>query len=252
MRNELAGILKGHNADYIEIRLEEGQSTRIVYRGPRLEEIGRNSGIGGNVRALVKGGWGFVSFNNLDNLRDKVELAVAQARLVGRGESKLSTVAPAVDAVAAITKKDPLAVPLESKKQLLDEYNDLILSTPKIQTSNISYVDGRKKTTFASSEGAYIEQNKVDISLRFTAIAAQDGSVRQIGLSLGSNGDFAIVEGLQGQVKEVAQRAARLLSAPQAVGVNIPLFWTRYWQGFLSMKLLGIYPSLTTYMKIRS
>src|SRR4030042_2986679 len=107
MRDELTTILKRHDADYIEIRLEEGQATRIVYRGDRLEEIGRTSGVGGNVRALVKGGWGFVSFNNLEKLRDKVELAVKQARLVGRGESKLGQVEPAVDVVAAETKKDP-------------------------------------------------------------------------------------------------------------------------------------------------
>jgi TldD protein len=218
MRDELASVLKGYDAEYIEIRLEESQSTRIIYRGPRLEEIGRTSGTGGNVRALVKGGWGFVSFNKLDELRNKVELAVAQARLVGKGDTKFSTVKPVVDIVVAETRKDPAAIPLASKKQLFDQYNDIILSTPKIQTSSITYFDGRKKITFASSEGAYIEQNKVDVSLRLTAIASQDGSVRQVGLSLGSNGDFAAVEGLQDQVKEMAQRAVRLLSAPQAVG----------------------------------
>ena len=218
MRDELASVLKGYDADYIEIRLEESQSTRIIYRGPRLEEIGKTSVTGGNVRALVKGGWGFVSFNNLDELKDKVELAVAQARLVGKGDSKFSPVKPVVDIVAAEIRKDPAAIPLASKKQLFDQYKDIILSTPKIQTSSITYFDGRKKITFASSEGAYIEQNKVDVSLRLAAIASQDGSVRQVGLSLGSNGDFAAVEGLQDQVKETAQRAVRLLSAPQAVG----------------------------------
>ena len=65
MRDELANASRGHNADYVEIRLEESQVTRIVYRGQRLEEIGRTTSLGGNVRALVKGGWGFVSFNNV-------------------------------------------------------------------------------------------------------------------------------------------------------------------------------------------
>jgi TldD protein len=218
MRDELTTILKRHDADYIEIRLEEGQATRIVYRGERLEEIGRTSGVGGNVRALVKGGWGFVSFNERERLSDKVALAVAQAKLVGRGKSELSQVEPVVDTVAAEIKKDPATVPLESKKLLLDEYNDIILRTPKIQTSNISYVDGRKKILFANSEGSYIEQNRLDVSMRLTAIASQDGTVRQIGLSLGSNGDFAAVEGLQNQVADMAQRAANLLSAPQAIG----------------------------------
>ncbi|MBC8512476.1 MAG: TldD/PmbA family protein [Dehalococcoidia bacterium] len=218
MRDELANASKGHNADYVEIRLEESQVTRIVYRGQRLEEIGRTTSLGGNVRALVKGGWGFVSFNNVKGLRDKVELAVKQARLVGKEDTKFSQTEPAVDIVTAETKKDPTTVPLASKKQMLDEYNGIILSTPKIQTSNIGYHDSQRKITFANSEGSYIEQTKVDLSLRLTAIAAEDGQVQQIGLSLGSQGDFSAVESLQEQVREMAQRAVRLLSAPQAKG----------------------------------
>jgi len=218
MRDELANASKGHNADYVEIRLEESQVTRIVYRGQRLEEIGRTTSLGGNVRALVKGGWGFVSFNNVNGLRNKVELAVKQARLVGKEDSKFSPTEPVVDIVTAETKKDPTTVPLASKKQMLDEYNGIILSTPKIQTSNIGYHDSQRKITFANSEGSYIEQTKVDLSLRLTAIAAEDGQVQQIGLSLGSQGDFSAVESLQEQVREMAQRAVRLLSAPQAKG----------------------------------
>ncbi|MDY6892342.1 MAG: TldD/PmbA family protein, partial [Chloroflexota bacterium] len=218
MRNELDGVLKGHDADYVEIRLEESQVTRIVYRGERLEEIGRTSSLGGNVRALSRGGWGFVSFNHTDNLRDRVELAVKQARLVGKEDSRFVPTGPVVDIVAAETKKDPTTVLLASKKQLFDEYNDIILSTPKIQTSSIGYHDSQRKITFANSEGAYIEQAKVDLGLRLTAIATDDGQVQQIGLSLGSRGDFSAVEGLQEEVREMAQRAVRLLSAPQAKG----------------------------------
>jgi TldD protein len=218
MRDEITRALKGHNADYIEIRLEESQATRIIYRSERLEEIGRTSSLGGNVRALVKGGWGFISFNNVNRLRDKVESAIEQARLVGKETSKFSQAEPVTDVVTAKTENNPIAVSLASKKQLLDEYNDIILSTPKIQTSNIGYSDSQKKIAFANSEGTYIEQTKIDLGLRLTAIAAKDSQVQQIGLSLGSQGDFSAIEGLQEQVRQMAQRAVRLLSAPQAKG----------------------------------
>jgi TldD protein len=218
MQDKIANSLKGHKADYIEIRLEESQATRIIYRGNRLEEIGRTSSLGGNVRALVKGGWGFVSFNNADKLRDKVELAVNQARIAGKEDSKFSPAKPVTDVVTAKTKKNPMTVPLASKKHLLDEYNDIILSTSKIQTSNIGYSDGQKKITFANSESTYIEQTKVDLNLRLAAIASENGQVQQIGLSLGSRGEFSAIEGLQQQVRQMAQRAVGLLSAPHAKG----------------------------------
>jgi len=218
IRDQVAEALKGQDADYIEVRIEEREASHIQYRGKELEDIGRSTSLGGNARALVRGGWGFVSFNEPIGLRDKVELAVKQASLVGKEESKLSPVAPVVDMVIPRLKKDPTAIPLEQKKRLLDEYNEIIWATPKIQTSVIAYGDGKKSVVFANSEGSYIEQTRVDVSIRFMVIAREDGNVQQIVLSMGSSGDFGSIEGLHQEVTEAAQRAVALLSAPQVKG----------------------------------
>lgn len=218
MRNQLADAMKGHDADYIEVRYEQSQATNICYRGERLEEIGRVSGQGGNVRALVKGSWGFVSFNYLNNLRDKVALAVEEARLASGEPFRLPAVEPVVEAVTVVVKKDAAAIPLATKEQLLDEYNDIMLSSAGIRSSAVIYHDVRRKVIFASSDGSYIEQGKPDLSLRLTAIAGNGSEVRQAGLSLGSRGDFTTIEGLRDEVKELARRAVALLSAPQVKG----------------------------------
>ena len=218
MHDQITSALKGQDADYIEVRIEEGESSRIQYRGRELEDIGRSTSLGGNVRALVNGGWGFISFNEISELREKAALAVKQARLVGKEESKLAPVAPVVDTVMPPVKKDPRAISLAQKKSLLDEYNELIWSTPKIQSSVIGYGDGSKKVTFANSEGSYIEQTRVDLTLRIMVIARQDGDVQQVSLSLGSSNDFGSIEGLHQEVKSAAQRAVAMLSAPQVKG----------------------------------
>jgi len=216
--HQLAGTLNRYSVDYIEAHLEQSQTSHITYRGRELESIGRTTATGGNVRALVKGGWGFVSFNNLDELADKVKLAVKQAQLVGNGESKLVQVEPVVDVVSAEIDKNPVALPLTKKKQLLDEYNDIIWRTPKLQTSVIGYGDSHKKVIFLNSLGSYIEQERADINLRLAAIATQDGEVQQVGLSLGSSGDFGAIQGLNQQVAQMARHAVELLSAPQVKG----------------------------------
>ncbi|MBM3132630.1 MAG: TldD/PmbA family protein, partial [Chloroflexi bacterium] len=218
MRDRIESALKGHNADYIEIRIEETEAARIQYRDRMIEDIGRTTGLGGNVRALVKGGWGFVSFNKLDDLREKVALAVKQARLVGREKSELAPVAPAVDTVGITLQKDPSRVPLARKKEILDEYNELIWGTPKVQTSTIGYSDSRKKKTVATSEGTYIQQDRADVTLRMAAIAREGGDVQQAHLSLGSLGEFGFIEKLHDQVREMAARASQLLSAPKPKG----------------------------------
>jgi TldD protein len=216
MQNKLATVLNTEGAEYTEIRIEENQATRLVYRGKRLEEVGRTSSLGGNVRALVKGGWGFVSFNNIENIRENVDLAVTEARLTGNKDFRLSPTERVIDVVKPLNISPPAS--LAAKKQLLDEYNDIILSTPGIQTASIGCQDSRRKITFANSEGSYIEQTRADINLRLTAIAAENGDVQQVGLSIGSPGQFSAIEGLQQQVREMAERAVKLLSAPQAKG----------------------------------
>ncbi len=216
--HQLAEALNRHKADYIEAHLEESQSSYITYRGRELESIGKTTAVGGNVRALVRGGWGFISFNNLDELPGKVELAVNQARLVGNGESNLAAVKPVVDTVPDKIGKNPMAIPLAEKKQLLDEYNDVIWQTPKLQTSTISYGDSHKKFIFLNSSGSYIEQERTDATLRLTAVATEGNEVQQTGLSIGSRGDFEVITNLQQQVEQMARHAVELLSAPQAKG----------------------------------
>jgi TldD protein len=216
--SSLAGELKKHRADYLEARLEEGQTSHLTYRGKGLESIGRSTASGGNVRALVKGGWGFTSFNDFGKLSAHVVLAVEQARSVGSGKSKLAKVEPVTDNVPGDVAKNPVEIPLSVKKRLLDEYNEIIWGTPQIQTSTISYADSRKKVIFLNSEGSHITQERADVSLRLTAIAAKDGEVQQVGLSLGSRGDFGAIEGIHKQVEEMARHAVALLTAPQAKG----------------------------------
>jgi TldD protein len=218
MRDRISEALKGHNADYIEVRIEEGEATRLQYRGRELEDIGMTSSAGGCVRALVKGGWGFISFNDSSELRAKVEKAVRQATLVGREESMLAPVEPEVALVEPEVKKDPSAVSLAAKKQVLDEYNEVIWNVPKIQTSTVMYSDRRKKVSFASSEGSYVEQTKVDLMSRFSAVARDGGNVQQSSLSIGSNGDYGFIENLHSDVEAMARRAVELLSAPQLKG----------------------------------
>ncbi|MFH1646337.1 MAG: TldD/PmbA family protein [Chloroflexota bacterium] len=210
--------LKKHRADYLEARLEESQTSHITYRGRGLESIGRAAASGGNVRALVKGGWGFTSFNSLENLADRVAMAVEQARSAGHGKSRLAGVVPVTARVPDGAAKNPVTIPLAEKKRRLDEYNEIIWSTPQIQTSTIGYMDSHKRVIFLNSEGSFIDQSRADVSLRLAAIAAKDGEVQQVGLSLGSRGDFAAIEGLRGQVGEMARHAVALLAAPQARG----------------------------------
>ena len=183
-----------------------------------MRSISKTTSVGGNVRALVKGGWGFVSFNDLTGLEDKVALAVKQASFVGKETSQFYESKPIVANVEAKIKENPALIPLSEKKQLLDQYNEAIWSTSGIQTSNLGYGDSHKKTIFLNAGGSFITQERADVTIRAVAVAAKDGEVQQAGLSEGSRDDFRPIRKLHKEIQKLAQRAVEMLTVPTLKG----------------------------------
>ena len=223
MRNLIESVLRNHDADYLEVRIEETESTHIRYRGRELDEIGHSTGEGGCVRAAVGGGWGFVCFNDLNDLQEKAALAVRQARLVGREKTRLADVEPVVETVPLVLDSDPRQVPLAEKKRKLDGYVDLLWSEPGIQTSSLGYGDSWRHVYFGNSQGSYIERTRVDVTFGATAVARDGSDVQQAGISVGSLGDFSLLERLHDEVAELPGKAKALLKAPQVKGGEYPV-----------------------------
>jgi TldD protein len=213
MRNRLSEALRYHGADYVEIRLEERRTTRIHYRGRQLEDASLASEAGGCVRALVHGGWGFASFNDGALLQESVARAVEDARH-GSGEMlHLPGREPVEASVATMPALNIASVSLEDKKLLLDRYNDIIMSSPRVQSSHVMYGDCNRTVWFAASDGTYVEQKVPDLTLRLTAVARDGDEVQQAGVSVGSVGDFGAISGLDDMAHDVGRRASALLDA---------------------------------------
>jgi len=222
-RSEIEAAIRGQRADYLEVRLDETATNRIVYRGRELEEIGRTRSFGGNVRALVRGGWGFVSFNEPSELRKRVEEAVEAAGHVGKETSQFAEVAPVGDTVPLELKNDPRTVPLAVKKEMLDRYNETMLSVDGVTSTNITYSDAHKRVLFASSEGSYIEQERIDVVSRLSATARKNGDMQQASMSLGALNDFSYVETLGETARHLGERAVELLAAPYVEAGTYPV-----------------------------
>jgi len=213
-RDEIEKAARGHNADYVEVRFDDTATNRLVYRGRELEEIGRTRSFGGCARALVNGGWGFVSFNRPQDIRTRVKEAVAQARHVGTETSVFAPVNPVIDVVPANVMMDPRTITLARKKEIFDDYNAKMLSVDGVTSTNIVYGDAHKHVTFASSEGSYIEQERIDVVSRLAATARRNGDMQQASLSLGALNDFSYIDTLDEAAHMIANRAVDLLNAP--------------------------------------
>ncbi len=210
---------KKDKADYIEIRTEKKEVTTIHFQGKKLEKINCSQQIGGNVRALVKGGWGFISFNQFDNLEEKVNEAIEVARLIGKEETRLAVNSPVVEIIKQELDKDFRQISLREKKELVGNYNNIIMNfNPQIQSSKVVYTDKFSTIYFANSEGSYIEQEKPLLSVSFTAIARKGDNVQIANESIGTTKGFEIIERISPQAQRAASRAVNLLKAESVEG----------------------------------
>ncbi len=222
MKDMLRSIVAGTKADYAEIRVEDSRLTQISYKGKTLENISESVDSGGCIRALVKGGWGFVSFNRLDELERKMKQAVEQATLISHHVERATKLAPAEpvqDEVRVSPGRDPREVSLKEKKEILETYNDIVLSyNPRINTSAINYFDKFSRITLVNSEETCIEQEKLDLGGNVVAVANEGGETQMGRFSFGSSDDFGVLLGKEDEVKKACQTAVDMLAAESVRG----------------------------------
>lgn len=210
----------GNRVDYLAIRLEQSEGTDIFLRGGRTETLSEGMAIGGHVRACHRGGWGFASFNDLEDLVARIEEAIAAARLVGHEETLLAPVAPVqVTHQLPLTGSDPRQIPLARKKELCRYYADLLQGQdPRITTTSVRYGDIAQRVLLATSDGSLIDQSWSDVEMRFAA-TARDGDTVQTGReTTGSRKAYEDLENLGPQVIDSARRAVAALALPPVKG----------------------------------
>ncbi len=206
--------------DYLAIRLEEAEGTDIFLRGDKIETLSQGISIGGQVRACYKGGWGFASFNQLSTLKERVEEAIAAARIVGDEETILAPVDPVQDIVTLpLTGTDPRKIPLADKKALCDRYTEILRSVDKrITTTSVLYSDSAQRIFLATSEDTMLEQSWVDMEMRFAATARNGDTVQTGRETTGSRKAYEDLTNLDAQIRSAGQRAVDALALPPVKG----------------------------------
>jgi TldD protein len=206
--------------DYLAVRLEAAEGTDILLRGNKIETLSNGISVGGNVRACYKGGWGFASFNQLETLAERIEEAIAAARMVGDEETLLAPISPIENICSLpLTGSDPRHIPISQKKALCQYYGEILRSvSPKIATISVRYGDSAQRMILATSEGTLLEQSWVDMEMRFAATARNGETVQTGRETNGSRKAYEDLTGLDDQVRSAAQRAVDSLDLPPVKG----------------------------------
>jgi TldD protein len=221
MQDQIHEALKHSRADYTEIRIEERETTQVAYRGRDLENAGANLDKGGIVRCLIKDhGWGMATFNNLDDLRAKVNQAYDCARVAHSEEPiDLAEAEPVREHITVSMGRDFRDVSLAEKKAVIEQYNEVMLSSnDKIVDTTAVYADNFTRMVFANSEGTFIEEERPHVAIRCFAVARDDDNVQQAFESSAGPHGFEFVMDREELARTAARHATELLQARPVQG----------------------------------
>ncbi len=210
----LADVLSGVASQHADIRIQESENARVIYRGKELDDIGRAFERGGCLRVFHNGNWGTASFNQIDEkLADLAREVAAAVEAMPPKPETLGTMPAFSDSVTVPDSDDPRKVPLAEKHALIKHYNDILLKTPGVTTTMSAYVDSLRRTSFLSSEDRFVTQESVYTGFVCEAVARDGTNVQNYHDTFGKTAGFSSLQNREPMVERIAKVAVDLLKA---------------------------------------
>jgi TldD protein len=214
-------------AQYADMRITERETESLTVKNGALEAATSNLSTGFGVRVLLDGAWGFAGSAVMTGpevervTREAIEIAQASGLAAG-DPVQLDDTPPQVARFATPVEEDPFAVSIDDKLAILFEADAAMARVPGVTVREGSIEGGRERKTFASSEGARIEQELTEAGggIEATAVNDSESQVRSWPNSAGGQhvtGGFEAVRAmdLPGNAERVAEEAVALLDAEE-------------------------------------
>jgi len=171
-------------ADYADARFVSTESETLTVRNQEMETLNRGLSQGIGIRVLTGGYWGFAATARTtpEDIERTAGLAVSIARAASRlpmEPIRLAEVAPARGSWSTSVLEDPFTVPLDEKVALLMEASRRLQGVPGVTFGEASMDFLRRRSSFASNEGAAIEQTIVHSGGGIEATAISDGEMQR-------------------------------------------------------------------------
>jgi TldD protein len=214
-------------AQYADVRITERETESLTVKNGALEAATSNLSAGFGVRVLVDGAWGFAGSAVMTG--PEVERVTGEAIDIARASGlasgdpvRLDDTPPQVARYATPVQEDPFAVSIDDKLAILFEADAAMARVAGVMVREATIEGGRERKTFASSEGARIEQELTEAGggIEATAVNETESQVRSWPNSAGGQhvtGGFEAVRAmdLPENAERIAEEAVALLDAEE-------------------------------------
>ncbi|MGB9855912.1 MAG: TldD/PmbA family protein [Caldisericum exile] len=214
-------------ATYADVRLIEREEEDITVSNGKVEGVKKRLTKGFGVRVIVNGAWGFFSSYNVTPEEGErvatvaVEIAKASA-MTKIEDARLAPIEIYQDKVHEPIKIDPFSIPLNKKIDFMLSL-DKLMEMPGIVVRSSSMHFSKELKTFASLEGAFIEQERIVSGGGLQAIATDGREIQTRSYPASFGGDYArkgyeFIEEmkLEENAERIAKEALALLKAKPA------------------------------------
>lgn len=212
-------------SEFIDIRREAINSTSIAVGDKTIDQATSSFGEGAGFRVLANGAWGFAATSDLsrDEIMKSVEAAFKMAKRTGeqlKEKVKLAKIKAIKDSLRTEAKTAFSEVSIDEKIKLTLKLSSIIKETPDITSASVTYIDSYGKSLFLSSDGSRITGEPSRGTIIFVAVAKEGDKIRQYRKRIGGIGGFEklLEKKPESVARNVAERAAALLKAEQALG----------------------------------
>lgn len=227
LESRVLNMAQTRGASYADVRLVNRTNQYVVVKNGKVEALEQNESQGFGVRVIAEGGWGFAAsssteWSDVDRVVTQA-IAIAKASaLTKKREVRLGPPESHKDSYHSTYTLDPFMVSMSDKINLLLKADEEMrrMTRPGVNLvtmAELAFV--RENKSFASTEGAQIDQEIVESGCEIMALATNEaGEVQTRTFPWGRHQqtrgfEFVVEQELVGNAPRVAEEAIQLLSA---------------------------------------
>ncbi len=193
---ETIDYLKKKKVDYADIRHQKTSTEDIKVKNGNVDALSRNDDQGFGIRVIAEGAWGFAASSicteeEMKRVADQaIEIAKASA-LTKKENVKLAETEVHRDKYESRYAIDPFGVGIDKKIGLLLDACQIIMKNKEIKVAEGSMEFFKTDKTFASTEGAFIEQSILESGAGISATAVDGREAQRRSYPNSHGGDYA-------------------------------------------------------------